>query len=194
MQDPTLRPLVENLDVPERPDFGGDVYFGLLRSIAYQQLSGRAAGTIFGRFLDLFPDNYPNPDRLLELDEQDLRAVGMSRSKSAYLHNVAIFWKDHSLSTTDWTNYNDQEILDLLTQIKGVGNWTVEMVLMFILKRPDLLPLDDLVVKGQMIKLYALEELKGKALKEALIDCAEPWRPYRSWASRYLWASKGTDF
>ncbi|MEM6878354.1 MAG: DNA-3-methyladenine glycosylase 2 family protein, partial [Bacteroidota bacterium] len=72
--------------------------------------------------------------------------------------------------------------------------WTVEMVLMFILKRPDLLPLDDLVVKGQMIKLYALEELKGKALKEALIDCAEPWRPYRSWASRYLWASKGTDF
>ncbi|MEM8584548.1 MAG: DNA-3-methyladenine glycosylase 2 family protein, partial [Bacteroidota bacterium] len=75
-QDSILRPLVENLEISERPDFGGDVYFGLLRSIAYQQLSGRAAGTIFGRFLDLFPDNYPNPDRLLELDEQDLRAVG----------------------------------------------------------------------------------------------------------------------
>lgn len=188
-KDPILRPLVEQLEVPERPDFGGDVYFGLLRSIAYQQLSGKAAGTIFGRFLDLFPDGYPEADRLLELSVSELRSVGMSRSKSAYLHNVALFWKDHQLASTDWTTYNDQEVLDLLTQIKGVGNWTVEMVLMFILKRPDLLPIDDLVVRNQMVKLYDLEKLKGKALKQALLETAAPWRPYRSWASRYLWAN-----
>ncbi|MEM6394789.1 MAG: DNA-3-methyladenine glycosylase 2 family protein [Bacteroidota bacterium] len=192
-KDPILRPLVEQLEVPERPDFGGDVYFGLLRSIAYQQLSGKAAGTIFGRFLDLFPGGYPEADRLLEFSVSDLRTVGMSRSKSAYLHNVALFWKENRLATTDWAKYSDQEVLDLLTQIKGVGNWTVEMVLMFILKRPDLLPIDDLVVRNQMVKLYGLEELKGKALKQALLEKAEPWRPYRSWASRYLWASKGVE-
>ena len=191
-REPHLAPLVERHTLKPRPDHGGDVYFGLLRSITYQQLSGRAAGTIFGRFLDLFPDGYPYPERLLEFSESDLRAVGMSRPKARYLHGVAEFWLEHKLIDQDWSVLSDQEISDLLTQIKGVGRWTVEMVLMFVLKRPDLLPLDDLVVRRNLIALFGLEELRGKALVQAMTEAAEPWRPYRSYASRYLWEAENT--
>ena len=186
-REPTIAPLIDRYTPKERDDHGGDVYFGLLRSIAYQQLSGRAAGTIFGRFLDLFPDGYPHPERLLELSVADLRAVGMSRPKAAYLHNVAEYWLEHKLIDQDWAVLNDAAILDLLTQIKGVGQWTVEMVLIFVLKRPDLLPIDDLVVRRNLIALFGLQALRGKALNAALVAAAEPWRPYRSYASRYLW-------
>ncbi|CAH1000573.1 hypothetical protein LEM8419_01707 [Neolewinella maritima] len=191
-QEPHLAPLVARHTLTPRPDHGGNVYFGLLRSITYQQLSGRAAGTIFGRFLDLFPDGYPHPDRLLELSETDLRAVGMSRPKAGYLHGVATFWLEHKLIDQDWSAYTDQQIIELLTQIKGVGQWTVEMVLMFVLQRPDLLPLDDLVVRRNLIALFDLGHLKGKALVAAMTAAAEPWRPYRSYASRYLWQMEGT--
>ena len=177
-------------DIPERPDHDGDVYFGLQRSIAYQQLSGKAAATIWGRFLDLFPDGYPHPERLLELDEAAVRAAGMSRSKAAYLRNVAQYWLDERLHNADWNQWTDQEIIARLTTIKGVGQWTVEMVLMFVLRRPDLLPLGDLVVKRNLIRLFDVDTqaLRGKQLTAELIRLAEPWRPYRSYASRYLWA------
>lgn len=186
-KEPAIAPLLEKHTLQPRPDHGGDVYFGLLRSITYQQLSGKAASTIFGRFLDLFPDGYPHPERLLDLAISDLRAVGMSRPKAAYLHGVADFWLEHRLINQDWSVYPDDEILELLTRIKGVGRWTVEMVLMFVLKREDLLPIDDLVVRRNLIALFGLEALKGKALVGAMIEAAEPWRPYRTYASRYLW-------
>ena len=192
-QEPRIAPIVARYTLKERPDHGGDVYFGLLRSIAFQQLSGRAAGTIFGRFLNLFPDGYPHPDRLLELSVADLRAVGMSRPKAGYLHNVAEFWLEHKLIGEDWSRHDDQAIIDLLTTIKGVGQWTVEMVLMFVLRRPDLLPLDDLVVRRNLIALFGLQELRGKKLIDAMVAAAEPWRPYRSYASRYLWEMEATE-
>ena len=192
-REPRLRPIVDRHTLRERDDFGGDVYFGLIRSITYQQLSGRAAGTIFGRFLDLFPDGYPHPDRLLGLSEADLRAVGMSRSKAGYLQAVAAFWLEHKLINEDWSRYGDEELIAFLTRIRGVGRWTAEMVLMFILRRPDLLPLDDLVVRRNIIRLFGLEDLKGRALIDAMVAAAEPWRPYRSYASRYLWEMYNTE-
>ncbi|MEL7159896.1 MAG: DNA-3-methyladenine glycosylase 2 family protein, partial [Bacteroidota bacterium] len=189
-----IAPLIDQLEIPPRPDHGGDVYFGLLRSIAYQQLSGKAAGTIFGRFLELFPDGYPHPERLLELDDDAIRAAGMSRPKTSYLQNVAQYWLDHKLINADWAQWSDEEIIAMLTTIKGVGQWTVEMVLMFVLKRPDLLPLDDLVVKRNIIDLFGIdaEKLRGKKLNAEILRVTEPWRPYRSFASRYMWAAKGT--
>ena len=192
--EPRIAPLVASLTVPPRPDHDGDVYFGLVRSIAYQQLSGKAAGTIFGRFLDLFPDGYPHPERLLETDDQAIRAAGMSRSKTEYVKNVAQYWLDHRLLTADWAQWTDREIIERLTSIKGVGQWTVEMMLMFVLKRPDLLPLDDLVVKRNIIKLFGIDDegLRGKKLNAEIERCCEPWRPYRSYASRYMWAWDGT--
>ncbi len=189
-QEPRIASLLEDHVPRERDDYGGDVYFGLLRSIAYQQLSGAAAGTIFGRFLDLFNDGYPHARQLLEFSVEDLRAVGMSRPKAGYLLNVAEFWQEHGLINTDWSGYADQEILDLLIRIKGVGQWTVEMVLMFVLRRPDLLPLDDLVVRRNLIRLFEIDEEKfrGRKLNEEILRVTEPWRPYRSYASRVMWA------
>ena len=194
-REPKIAPVVARLTIPPRPDHGGDVYFGLQRSIAYQQLSGKAAGTIFGRFLDLFPDGYPHPEQLLEMEDDAIRGAGMSRSKTAYLKNVARYWLDHRLINADWEQWTDEEIIDRLTTIKGVGKWTVEMVLMFVLKRPDLLPLDDLVVKRNIIELFGVDtdRFRGKKLSEELNRLCEPWRPYRSYASRYLWALNNTE-
>jgi DNA-3-methyladenine glycosylase II len=193
-KEPTIAPIVAAHQIPPRPDHGGDVYFGLLRSIAYQQLSGKAAGTIFGRFLQLFPDEYPHPERLLEMDDDAIRAAGMSRGKTAYIKNVAQYWLDHKLINADWEQWTDEEIISMLTTIKGVGQWTVEMVLMFVLHRPDLLPLDDLVVKRNIIALFGINDtkLKGKKLNAKIIKVTEPWRPYRSYASRFMWALKDT--
>jgi DNA-3-methyladenine glycosylase II len=192
-KEPRIAPIVAKLDIPDQPDHGGDVYFGLQRSIAYQQLSGKAAGTIFGRFLQLFPDEYPHPEQLLEMDDAAIRAAGMSRGKTAYIKNVAEYWLDNRLINADWDQWTDEEIISMLTSIKGVGQWTVEMVLMFVLQRPDLLPLDDLVVKRNIIELFGIDKtLRGKKMKEALLRATEPWRPYRSYASRFMWALKDT--
>ena len=192
-KEPTIAPVVAAHELPPRPDHGGDVYFGLQRSIAYQQLSGKAAATIFGRFLRLFPDEYPHPERLLEMDDDAIRAAGMSRSKTAYLKNVAQYWLDHQLINADWEQWTDEEIISMLTTIKGVGQWTVEMMLMFVLKRPDLLPLNDLVVKRNIIELFGIDKsLRGKKMNAEILRVTEPWRPYRSYASRYMWALKDT--
>lgn len=192
-KEPTIAPIVAEHIIPPRPDHDGDVYFGLLRSIAYQQLSGKAAGTIFGRFLQLFPDEYPHPERLLEMDDDAIRAAGMSRGKTAYIKNVAQYWLDHKLINADWEQWTDEEIITMLTTIKGVGQWTVEMVLMFVLQRPDLLPLDDLVVKRNIIELFGIDKsLRGKKMNAEIIRVTEPWRPYRSYASRFMWALKDT--
>ena len=188
-RDPALRPILTRHEPKWRDDHGGDVYFGLIRAITYQQLSGKAAGTIFGRFLDLFNDGYPHPEQLLAIDDTDLRAAGMSRSKAQYLKNVAQFWLDERLLHTDWSEFTDEEILDKLTAIKGVGRWTVEMILMFVLKRHDVLPLGDLVVRRNLITTLGVreEDFKGKALDRELARLAEAWRPYRSWVSRLMW-------
>lgn len=192
-KDLKLLPILAIARVEERPDFDGDVYFGLLRAIAYQQLSGKAATTIFKRFLSLFPDEYPEADRLLAFSESELRSVGLSRAKTNYMQNIAEYFTEHRLFQIDWAALDDQSILARLTAIKGVGKWTAEMVLMFVLHRPDVLPLDDLVVRKRMIQLYALGELKGKAQTEALEAAAEAWRPYRSWGSRLMWAWAHTE-
>ena len=184
-----LAPLLEAHTPKLRPDFDGDVYFGLQRSIVYQQLSGKAAGTIFGRFLGLFPDGYPHPEALLEMDDAAIRGAGMSRSKTAYLKNVARYWLDHRLINADWSLWTDGEIIEKLTAIKGVGKWTAEMVLMFVLHRPDLLPLGDLVVKRNIIRLFGVDAaaFRGKKLDAELERLTEGWRPHRSYASRLMW-------
>lgn len=192
-QDEKLLPILEIATVEPRPDFGGDVYFGLVRAIAYQQLSGKAAGTIFGRFLALFPNEYPDPDRLLGFSESELRSVGLSRAKANYMQNIAAHFQSEGFFSVDWNDLSDEEILTSLTAIKGVGKWTAEMVLMFILHRPDLLPLDDLVVRNRMIQLYELDHLKGRTQTKALEAVAEAWRPYRSWGSRLMWAWAHTE-
>lgn len=187
-QDPKLRELIQKIEVP---DFSPSrkIYFDLLESIVSQQLSVKAATTIFNRFLDLFPDKYPHPEHLLVLGIDQLRAVGLSNQKAGYMQNVATFSKEYDLETHDWDAMSDEEIIAFLSQIKGVGKWTVEMLLMFTLGRPDILPVDDLGIQQGIQRLYELEET-GKALKKRMFEIAEPWRPYRTFACRYLWRFK----
>jgi len=186
--DERLRPLVAAIQ-PAASQSTGDLYAELVESIIYQQLSIKAAATIHKRFLGLFPEGYPVPETLVKLDTESLRGVGLSYQKANYVRNVAEFFIAENLIGYHWDKHEDEEILQRLTQIKGVGCWTVEMNLMFTLKRQDVFPMDDLGVQNSMIKLYGLTET-GKALRQRMIEIAETWRPYRSWACVYLWRWK----
>ncbi|MBV6442346.1 MAG: DNA-3-methyladenine glycosylase [Saprospiraceae bacterium] len=187
-QHDKIRLLVETINIP---DFSpsGRVYYDLLESIVSQQLSVKAASTIFNRFCALFPDNYPHPELLSAIEIPILRSAGLSNQKASYLQNVAAFSLQYDLENHQWKFMSDEEIIDFLTRIKGVGKWTAQMILMFTIGRPDIFPVDDLGIQQAMTRLYGLDE-KDKNLKQQMIELAEPWRPYRTIASRYLWRWK----
>jgi DNA-3-methyladenine glycosylase II len=187
-KDKDLKSLIENISLPERNP-SKDVYAGLIRSIVSQQLSVKAASTIHGRFLTLFEDGYPQADELQNLEFSQLRAVGLSGQKTNYVKNVAQFFVENDLFDKDWTFDEDHEIIALLTQIKGVGKWTVQMILMFVLSREDIFPVLDLGIQQGIKEVYGLTEEK-KELHAKMEEIAEPWKPFRSIACLYLWAVK----
>lgn len=189
-KDAALAALIK---VTEAPDFtpAGSVYYNLLESIVSQQLSVKAATTIFNRFCSLFPDNYPHPQLLIQLETPELRQVGLSNQKAGYLQNVAHFSLQHDLENHQWDQMSDEEIIEFLCQIKGVGKWTVQMLLMFTLSRPNVFPIDDLGIQQAMIRLYQLQET-GADLKKKMLEIAESWQPWRTVAARYLWRWKDT--
>ncbi|MCG8332062.1 MAG: DNA-3-methyladenine glycosylase 2 family protein [Chitinophagales bacterium] len=184
-KDPVMANIVASTQIPDL-ELNHDIYQGLVRSIIYQQLSGKAANTIHQRFLALFNDGYPHTDQVLAYDIEKLRSVGLSRQKASYIQNVANFFEAHHPVQLTWDEWDDERLIKHLTQIKGVGKWTVEMILMFWLGRPDVLPVDDLGIQQAMIKAYKIEE-KGRQLKVRMKELAAPWRPYRSYGSRLLW-------
>lgn len=165
-----------------------DLYFKLLGSIVSQQLSTKVAATIFKRFIALFPENYPTPALVLDAQDEELRSAGLSFQKIGYVRNVAAFAAAGNLQHSSIDAMEDEALIIHLTQIKGVGRWTVEMLLMFALERPDVFPIDDLGIQNAMKRHYALEET-GKALKLKIQEIADNWRPYRTIASKYLWQS-----
>ena len=167
------------------------IYYDLLESIVSQQLSVKVADVIFKRFLSLFPDNYPHPEMVIAIETERLREVGLSFQKAGYLQNVARFALENDLENKNWDAMTDDEIIDFLTQIKGVGKWTVQMLLMFSIGRPDVLPIDDLGIQQGMAKIFGLQET-GKDLKNKMIELSEPWRPWRTVACRYVWRWKDT--
>ena len=162
----------------------GDPYRALLRSVIYQQLAGSAAGAIASRVRRSFGGRYPAPARLLAAPEADLRAAGLSRQKVAALRAVASAFADKRLSNRRLYRMPADEVVAAVTTVKGIGEWTAHMLLMFSLGHPDILPVGDYGVrKGAMLR-YDLPDLpKGAELAEL----AEPWRPYRSIGSWYLW-------
>jgi DNA-3-methyladenine glycosylase II len=192
-KDPVLARIIAATPLP-KPAFGwdDDVYLALLESIVSQQISVKAADSIFRKFRLLFPDQYPTPTRLIALIESDLRSAGLSGQKCRYLQSVAEFaLAPHpdgcpAFARARFDDMTDEEIVQYLLPIKGVGRWTVEMLLMFVLDRPDVFPIDDLVIRQKMIRAYALTDT-GKALYQQLRAIADPWRPYRTLACRYLW-------
>lgn len=167
-------------------DWEEDVYLALLNSIISQQISTKVAKVILDRFLLLFEDGYPAPQLVLSKSEEELRGAGLSRQKLNYIQNVAAFSLDNDLSFHHLAQLDDEAIIKYLTQIKGIGVWTVQMILMFVFERPDVLPLGDLAVRQKMAIAYGVES-KGKQLYKDLTEIAEAWRPYRSIACRYFW-------
>jgi DNA-3-methyladenine glycosylase II len=161
----------------------------LLRSIVSQQLSTTAAATIYARFLALMDDQTTISNQLLSKSLEELRSVGLSYQKASYIQNVVRHFDDNNLYDNDWNEWTDEEIIHELTKIKGVGKWTVEMILMFSLQREDVLPLDDLIIRNNMVALYDVKSEKKQLIAD-LTQIAEAWRPYRSYACRYLWAAK----
>ena len=168
-----------------------DIYADLLGSIISQQLSVKAAATIESRFLDLFPNRNPSPEYVITLSPEILRGVGLSGQKASYIRNIAAYWIEKQANIKDWMAMSDDDIIAELTQIKGVGKWTVQMILMFRLNRLDIFPIDDLGIRQGMIKLYGIEET-GRELIKRLHEIAESWRPYRSVACRHIWKWKDT--
>jgi DNA-3-methyladenine glycosylase II len=182
-RDPRLGAVIASVG-PCRLRPSGDPYRALIRSVIYQQLAGAAANAIAGRLRGRFGGRFPRPERLLAAPAAELRAVGLSRQKAATLRAVAASFADGSLSSRRLRQMDDAGVVEAVTQIKGIGEWTAQMLLIFSLGRPDVLPVGDYGVRKGVMKLYGLPALPARAELEAV---AEPWRPYRSVASWYLW-------
>ena len=168
-----------------------DPFEALCMSIASQQLSTKAADTIFRRFCDLFPpDRRPSPERVMTLGDDEIRAVGFSRPKVGFIKDLAAHVLDGRLDLAGLTKHPDEEVMRQLVGVKGIGRWTAEIFLMFRLGRPDILPADDL---GLMNAVHRVYRLRKRPDPKRLRQMGETWRPYRSVASWYLWASLDRD-
>ena len=141
---------------------------------------------IWNRFTDLFVDGYPDAESLLSKEHELLRNIGLSNNKANYVKNVAEFYLDNDMSFDYLQAMSDEQIIDYLTQIKGVGKWTVQMILMFPMDRPNVFPIDDLGIQNSMKNLYGIN-LEKKELKIRMNEISMKWDPYRSLASKYLW-------
>jgi len=166
-----------------------DAFVALVHAIVSQQLSTKAAATIAGRFDALF-DGRPNPSAVARVQDEQLRAVGLSTQKVRYIRDLCARITDGSLPVQTLNELHDEDVIQSLTQVKGIGRWTAEMFLMFRLHRPDVLPVDDLGILKAVQRAYGLRKMPRP---ERLTKIGEPWRPYRSVACWYLWASLGNS-
>lgn len=186
-RDPTLAPIVKKyrhrspLDAPLV-----DPFSALVRTITSQQISTKAAATIHGRLVGLMPSGLATPEALLTLTDDQLRQAGLSRQKSAYLRDLGAKVTSGELPIHSLHELSDEEVIDAIVKVKGLGRWSAEMFLMFRLRRPDVLPVDDLGIVNAIQRLYRLRK-RPKA--DRIRKIAEPWRPYRTVACWYLWRS-----
>ena len=188
--DPVLG-LAINKNLPKL-ESRGSVYEGLLRAIISQQISVAAANSVREKFLKKFDGKFPRPEVLASLKDGDLNGCGLSRQKIGYVKNVGKHFADGNLNENKFHKMSDQEIIEDLTQIKGVGTWTVEMLLIFNLSRPDVFSIKDLGLLNAIYKLYNInpKKYKTKNLQKMILKISESWSPYRSLACRYLWNYK----
>lgn len=182
--DPILRDIIERVG-PFRMKFDPPEFHRLAEAIVYQQLHGKAAATIFARFAALAGEPLV-PEGILKLTDEQLRSVGLSKQKSAYLKDLAAKTASGLLNFSKLLEMPDDEVIQHLTQVKGVGVWTAQMFLMFTLQRPDVLPTGDYGVRAAMKKHYHKRKLPKPKDMEKI---ARAWAPYRSVACWYLWRS-----
>lgn len=162
----------------------------LCASIMSQQLSTKVAEVLFRRFLELYDGKEPTPQQIADTPYDTLKGIGLSHAKTAYMQNVARFATENKLTDARLKKMSDEEIIELLTQIKGVGRWTVEMLLMFTLGREDVFAVDDYGIQVAMKKLYKLDDTNKKDFKKKMQTIAAKWAPYRTYACLHLWRWK----
>jgi DNA-3-methyladenine glycosylase II len=162
----------------------------LMASIMSQQLSTTVAKVIYKRFLQLYNGKEPKPQQVIDTPHETLRGIGLSNAKAYYVKNVAAFCIEHKITDKKLLAMQNDEITDLLTQIKGVGRWTVEMLLMFSLGREDVFAVDDLGILQGIAGVYKLDTSDKKLLKEKMLKLSEKWSPYRTYACLHLWKWK----
>ena len=187
--DPVMAAIIDRAG-PYTIQYREPVFRTLVRSIVYQQLSGKAALTIFTRLATAMKSDPMTPEAVLKLRSPKMRTAGLSQQKISYIRELAQVTHQGVIQFERFPELDDDEVIHQLTKVKGVGVWTVHMFLMFALRRPDVLPVGDLGVRSAMKKAYGLAELPKPAQMETL---AAPWRPYRSVASWYLWRSLEND-
>jgi DNA-3-methyladenine glycosylase II len=188
--DPVMARLIDEHTTVVRSDLRrerpGDAYGALLRSIVGQQLSTKAASTIYGRMMDIFGGHAPTPRQLLDADPDEIRAAGLSRPKIAYLRDLAQHVEDGTLELDRLDELPDEEVSAQLTAIKGLGQWTADMFLMFHLRRPDVLPVGDQGIRRAVRVQYRMRKPPDAKRLEKV---ARPWRPHRTLACLFLWSS-----
>ena len=183
-RDKNMQVLIEKLG---RPNFkiGQDYFQSLFRSIVFQQLSGEAAQTIYKRLVKLIPETSNLcPNEVLKIEKNDMSKAGLSSQKINYVRNLADYFENNSFQEKDVERMTDEEISRELTQIKGIGQWTVDMFLMFTLNRADILPYGDLGIQKGIMKILNKKNLPSKKEME---NCSKKWMPYRTIACWYLW-------
>jgi DNA-3-methyladenine glycosylase II len=166
------------------------VHLHICSSIISQQLSTKVAAVIYTRFLALFPKKSPAAADIVAIPLEQLRGIGLSNAKANYVLNVCRFFIEHKVTDAHLHKMKDEELINFLVQIKGVGRWTAEMILMFTLGREDVFAVDDLGIQQAMTKLYKLDASDKKAMKEKMLKISAKWKPYRTYACRYLWGWK----
>lgn len=164
--------------------------FYLCSSIMSQQLSVKVAAVIKQRFLSLYEEQPPHPQQVLDTPFETLRGIGLSNAKVNYIQNVARFALEQGMEFKTLNKLSNEEIIDYLTQIKGVGRWTVEMLLMFAMGREDVFAVDDLGIQMAMKRLYKLDDSDKKAFREKMMKISRKWAPYRTFACIHLWKWK----
>ena len=186
-RDPVIRDLIRKygpcgMADAQRPDH----FSAIVKSITAQQLSVKAAKTIYGRIAALCDDGVPTPDGFAGVSDEALRAAGLSRQKIAYVRDLCAKVQDRTLDLDALPALEDEAAIEAITRVKGLGRWSAEMFLMFRLHRPDVMPVDDLGIVNAMKRAYGLRK---KPNAKRMLKIAEGWRPYRSVACWYLWRS-----
>lgn len=187
-KDPVMKNLIATCKLKAWPkaNFSKQYIFSeIIENILGQQLSGKAADTIIGRFKNLFGGKIPTPEKLLKMPDAKIRACGPSWAKAKYVKNVALAVMEKKLDLENFQNLSDEEIKRELIAIKGIGPWTAEMLLMFTFRREDIFSIGDMGIQNAMFKHYQVK--KGDFKK--MLKIAESWRPYRTTACRILWRS-----
>ena len=167
-----------------------NIHLHLCYSIMSQQLSTKVADVFHKRFLEIFNGKEPTAKQIVETPFEILRGIGLSNAKANYVLNVSRFFIDEKITDERLHKMSNEEIIKYLSRIKGVGQWTVEMILMFTLGREDVFAVDDLGIQQAICKLYKIDAEDKKAMKEKMLKISSRWSPYRTYACRYLWGWK----